>query len=78
MPISFSPEGVRKGVEGLRSDAQKSGRNAIFIAVLSLLISLTALFVAWQSNRSSSRWQAEQIPLLQQIRDRLPASQPSK
>lgn len=69
----------REILNGMEKASRKQGRWAIGISTISLIIALMAAIFSWQSImvsnqalRSSQSWQAEQIPVLEQIRDRLP------
>jgi len=66
-------------LDRMEKASRSQGRWAIKIAIVSLLVaclaaygSLSAYTVSAAALRSSSAWQAEQIPVLEQIRDRLP------
>jgi endonuclease YncB( thermonuclease family) len=57
-----------------RMEKASKWQNALAIgaALLSLLLSGLAVYVSWASIRSSTQWQAEQIPALREISNRLP------
>jgi len=51
---------------------KKINRLIVFTALLSLLISLSALYYAYSGNKSDKNWQAEQLKLIHEISDKMP------